>query len=487
MRNHVSHRFKVLGKIMKIEDKVKHFIEEHKLIDKGMVVVLGVSGGADSVCMYKILKKLSKSMDFNLEVVHINHGIRGEEADRDMNFVEKMCAKDKVAFSKYLYDVPGYARKQGFTEEEAGRILRYKTFREVVNGYQKKGIKGVIAVAHNEGDSAETFIYNLCRGTGLDGVTGIAPKNDDVIRPVLCLSRDEIESYLKENSIEYVEDSTNKSLEYSRNKIRHKVIPYLQNNINEKSVEHITYLSRDLGEVKEYLEEITYEKYKEYSRESDDGRVILNKQKLSLEKDYIQARIIRLAIKNVVHKLKDITRNHVEDVMDLLESQTGRYIELPYNIRVKVVYDELEFSVNNGDSKADEREINYEITKERMSMEEFSLKISGNPIDFLKSNQKIYTKYFNCDKINDSLSCRKWNALDRIVIDDKGNKKDIKSYLKNIKVPADKRKDVYVLAMDHEVLWVIGYRISEKYKVTKDTKEILKVSCICNKDSINSD
>ena len=165
---------------MKIEDKVKHFIEEHKLIDKGMVVVLGVSGGADSVCMYKILKKLSKSMDFNLEVVHINHGIRGEEADRDMNFVEKMCAKDEVAFSKYLYDVPGYARKQGFTEEEAGRILRYKTFREVVNGYQKKGIKGVIAVAHNEGDSAETFIYNLCRGTGLDGVTGIAPKNDEL-------------------------------------------------------------------------------------------------------------------------------------------------------------------------------------------------------------------------------------------------------------------------------------------------------------------
>ena len=189
--------------------KVRKYMEQFNMAEKGESVIVGVSGGADSVCLYKILLELKNYFDIDIIAVHIHHGIRGDEADRDMNFVENMCKNDGVKFKCYKYNVPEYAKANGLSEEEAGRMLRYKAFDEVAKELISNGRSVKIAVAHNRNDSAETFIHNLCRGSGLKGLAGIPYKNGSIIRPVLCLTREEIERYLSEHKIEHIDDSTN--------------------------------------------------------------------------------------------------------------------------------------------------------------------------------------------------------------------------------------------------------------------------------------
>lgn len=237
--------------------KVRKYMEQFNMAEKGESVIVGVSGGADSVCLYKILLELKNYFDIDIIAVHIHHGIRGEEADRDMNFVENMCNNDGVKFRYYKYDVPGYAKTNGLSEEEAGRTLRYKAFDEVAKELISNGRSVKIAVAHNRNDSAETFIHNLCRGSGLKGLAGIPCKNGSIIRPVLCLTREEIEMYLSEHNITHIDDSTNFTEDYTRNKIRHRVLPYLSENINDNSISHICQAADELREIEDYLSEVT--------------------------------------------------------------------------------------------------------------------------------------------------------------------------------------------------------------------------------------
>ena len=223
-----------------MKKKVLDFITKNELLNNNDSVVLGVSGGADSICMLKILSDAQKRRDIALYVLHINHNIRGEEAKEDAEFVKRACTKFKVPHRVVSVDVPRLAEEQGLSLEEAGRIVRYEEFSKYA--YEVGANK--IAIAHNSNDNAETVLMNLARGTGIKGLSGIAPKRKmedakgntiEVIRPILCLTRKEIEEYLKENDIEYRNDSTNESTDYTRNKIRLEVMPLLEN-INDSTI-----------------------------------------------------------------------------------------------------------------------------------------------------------------------------------------------------------------------------------------------------------
>ena len=212
--------------------KVKAYVKKWHMLQKEDSVIAGISGGADSVCLLFMLLKLQKELGFALMAVHVNHGIRGAEAERDEAYVKRLCRQWNVRLKVYRENVPAYAKKHGMTEEEAGRDIRRTCFCKVLKEWG--GTK--IALAHHENDNVETLLWNLCRGTGIRGLGGIAPVNDVWIRPLLCVKRREIESYLKKRGISYCTDTTNADRRYMRNRIRMDVIPYLEDCVNTESV-----------------------------------------------------------------------------------------------------------------------------------------------------------------------------------------------------------------------------------------------------------
>ena len=215
-----------------IEKKALEYIEKNRLISKNDWIIAGVSGGADSMCMLMLLLELREKMEIELVVAHVDHGIRGKEAKRDADFVRDFCARNSVKFELVRADIPRIALETGTTCEEAGRNFRYDFFCQLAERYNAEKI----AVAHNSGDNAETVLFNMFRGSGLSGLKGILPlrpvrnssgREFTIIRPVLCLSRAEIEIVLKEKGQGYCIDSTNKEDSYSRNRIRNTILRWL--------------------------------------------------------------------------------------------------------------------------------------------------------------------------------------------------------------------------------------------------------------------
>ena len=448
-----------------MQKKVLDFIRKKKLLKKGDSVVLGVSGGADSICMLKMLSDAQKRRDIALYVLHINHNIRGDEAKEDAEFVKRACTKFKVPHRVVSVDVPRIAEEEGLSLEEAGRIVRYEEFSKYA--YEVGANK--IAVAHNSNDNAETVLMNLARGTGIKGLSGIAPKRKmedakgniiEVIRPILCLTRKEIEEYLKENEIEYRNDSTNDSTDYTRNKIRLEVMPLLEN-INDNAMQNITNASKELASTSEYIEKDVNEAYEEYVEDRGD-RLFLSDESFSV--DYIVLTgIIRRMIENTAGKLKDITRIHVGDVVSLKEKQVGKKIDLPYSVVAEREYDGISMFCESDESSNEENE------KEVV--------ISFEDDDFDRNNieELEYTKWLDYDKIDDVV-VRTRKKGDYIVIDDKGGRKKLKKYFIDEKIPRRERDEVLLVADGSHILWVVGYRISEAVKITPETKKIVKLT-----------
>ena len=448
-----------------MKSKVLDFIRKKKLLKKGDSVVLGVSGGADSICMLKILSDAQKRRDISLYVLHINHQIRGAEADEDAAFVKRACTKFKVPHRVVSVDVPRIAEEQGLSLEEAGRMVRYQEFSDYA--YEVGANK--IAVAHNSNDNAETVLMNLARGTGIKGLSGIAPKRKmedskgntiEVIRPILCLTRKEIEEYLKENEIEYRNDSTNDSTDYTRNKIRLEIMPILEN-INDNAMQNITNASNELANTTEYIEKDVEDAYEEFVTEKD-GKLFLSDKAFSLD-PVVFTGVIRKMIENTAGKLKDITRIHVGDVVSLSEKQVGKKIDLPYSIVAEREYEGISIysEANESTSQEDEKEVI----------------VSFEDDDFDKENieELKYTKWLDYDKINDVV-VRTQKKDDYIVIDDKGSKKKLKKYFVDEKIPRRDRDNVLLVADGSHILWVVGHRISEAVKVTPETKKVIKLT-----------
>ena len=447
-----------------MKKKVLDFIRKNKLVKKGNSVVLGVSGGADSICMLKLLSDLQKRLGISLYVLHINHMIRGEEADQDAAFVKKICTKFKVPHRVINVDVPALAEREGLSEEEAGRYVRYDEFSKYA--YEVGATK--IAVAHNSNDNAETVLMNLARGTGIKGLGGIPPKREmedangnvvEVIRPILCLSRKEIEDYLKENEIEYRNDSTNDSTDYTRNKIRLEIMPLLEN-INDNAMQNITNASNELADTSDYIEKDVDEAYEEFVTE-EDGKLFLSDESFAID-PIVLTGVIRKMIENIAGKLKDITRIHVGDVVSLSEKQVGKKIDLPYSIVAEREYEGISMFSESNETESETK--NKEVI---ISFEE-------DDFDRTSIEELKYTKWLDYDKIDDVV-VRTRQKGDYIVIDGDGATKKLKKYFIDEKIPRRERDEVLLVADGNRILWVVGYRISEDVKVTPDTKKVVKL------------
>ena len=473
-------------------EKVYKYIKDNKMLQQNDSVIAGVSGGADSVCLYKILLELREKLGIKIYVIHIHHGIRGLEADRDEEFVRKMCECDKVSYKVYRYNVPEYAHMNGLSEEEAGRILRYKTFEREAD---RLGENVVIAVAHNKNDVAETFVHNLCRGSGLKGLTGMECVNGRIVRPVMCLDRKEIEEYLKDRGYEFITDSTNMSTEYTRNKIRNIILPYLTENINNNSIGHILNVVEELKQTEAYVAEITDRMYEKVVMVHNNC-IYMDKKAYCAIDDYIRQRVVRKAVGQAAGKLKDITRIHIEDVMGLFDKPCGKYAILPYGIKAYSDYDKVVLSredvqdkdiiCNVEENKSElvvtdvEGEGTYKYGRFVFEIQVIEVQNNKNFIknleNYLKSGEKLYTKWFDYDKINFAVQIRNRNQGDYLVINQMGNKKKLKNYFADEKIPQRERENIPLFADGSHIMWVVGHRISEAYKVSQNTKRVMKVT-----------
>lgn len=459
---------------------VQTYMHEHNMISAGDRVVVGVSGGADSVCLFHVLLKIAPSYKLTLFVVHVNHGIRGEEADGDEAYVKEICNKNGVTFIAVKANVPKIASLEGLSEEEAGRKVRYEAFYDCC----KKHECNKIAIAHNRNDNAETILFHLFRGSGIKGLTGIRATRENIIRPLLCISRIEIENYLEQNQISYRTDSTNLTLDYSRNKIRHHIIRFAQEEINSKVIEHIVNAAHQLKEIDQYLEKNVKTSYeKVVIIKGNQVAYQIGIESLKQEDVVIQKGIIRMVFQQLAHQLKDVDALHVDLVLALAEKEVGKFLNLPYGILAVKGYQEITMSV----SKIQQKDISESCNElkhmirvpEDYYIPQINQTLHTKLFNYKKNMiipQNGCTKWFDYDKIKNTVLIRTRNEGDFIQIDSKGSRKKLKSLFIDDKIPREKRDLLPLLADGEHIMWVIGGRISEAYKVSEETKVILEIS-----------
>lgn len=444
--------------------KTEQYIRSRGLLQPGEGVIIGLSGGADSVCLLHVLRELQEDWRLRLYAVHVHHGIRKEGADADMAYAEALCRRLEIPFFSYCVDVPAMAKDGHLSEEEAGRKARYRAFAEVMEQTESS----VIAVAHHMDDLAETVLMNLLRGSGIRGSAGILPmrpctsqaqRQGRIIRPLLCLEKSEITAWLEERGIAWQTDETNCDNDYLRNRIRNCLLPQLQREYNAQAAAHLAAAAGEFREADEYLAGQAAGLLKQWLTGGNERECILPAGQLRAQPHIIQTYVLRQAIGRLTG-LRDIGRRHIEDVLGLLEGSGARRLMLPGGIRARVSYDSLILAVGD----------------ETPVQEEYQAVFSIFPYQKEKKiPQSCCVNWFDYDKIKNALLMRTRRQKDRICVIADGGRQKLSDYMINRKIPAGERDRLRLLASGQEILWIPGYRMAEDYKVTETTRLVLQV------------
>ncbi|MBO3441429.1 tRNA lysidine(34) synthetase TilS [Clostridium botulinum] len=459
--------------VFSLIEKVIHTIKQNNMFEVGDKVVVAVSGGPDSICLLHILYKLREKIGISIVAAHINHCLRGEEADKDEEYVRKFCENLNIQCFVKKEDVHKISKDRGISCEMAGREVRYDFFSEVLNNVRANKI----AVAHNANDQAETILMRMLRGTGLEGLIGIRAVRDNIfVRPIIDITRDEIEDYCYVNNLNPRIDKTNLENIYTRNKIRLELIPYIQKNFNSDVIEVLNRFSDTVKIDNDYLNKVSLEKYNKYCKGEKDKVII--KEEVFKEHEAILTRVIRMALKELKGNLNNFDKGHIYDIIDIQKKSTGKFIMLPKNIRVLNNYGDINLYKNNNKINIDKGKQEYNLVINKENILDNGLKITLdiiNNVEDTKFDKSSLIKYFDYDKINRDIKLRYRNNGDKFVpLGMKGTKK-LKDLFINLKIPKEKRDIIPLIVFDDEISWIVGYRISDKFKINKNTKRILKI------------
>ena len=315
-----------------MKNKVIETIKKYNLIKENDRIVLGVSGGPDSISMLDIFKEIKDEYKFKVIVAHINHMIR-EEAIEDEKYVQDYCEKNNIECYTKRIDVLEIANNKKIGTEEAGRNIRYEFFEEIL---QKTG-SNKIAIAHNRNDKIETIIMNLLRGSGLSGLKGIQPIRDNkYIRPLIECDRREIEEYCELNKLQPRIDKTNFENDYTRNKIRNIVIPYIKQEFNENIIETLNRLSEVATEESDYIEKQTHEIYQKIVTIKEAKQISLDLKEFNKQENIIKSRLILLTVRYLLGSTEGIEMIHIKDIIKLASNNIGNKFLTP-NKKIKVL------------------------------------------------------------------------------------------------------------------------------------------------------
>lgn len=438
--------------------KVELYIEKNKLLflEKGKILV-GVSGGRDSVALLDILIKLG----YQCIVAHCNFHLRGEESDRDEKFVQQLSFNLNIPYYSVDFDTVNYAKQKNISIEMAARELRYSWFTSLAEKINAQAI----AIAHHADDNVETLLMHLVRGTGLKGLTGISPKNGLIVRPLLCCSRNEINEYIKNNNLSFIEDSTNQSVDFQRNKIRLQVIPLLEE-INPS--------------VKKVLSE-SIERFSEINIFYENAIEKIKKQLLTVDNDQLKINIDLLckqaSPKTILFEILHpygFNESIVQDIEKHLHDESGKIFYSPTHYLIKdrkyliisnkIKKNETTFFITENDSEIS-FPIHLSITRKK---KEQNFVIS-------KDNRIIQ---IDASLIQYPLTLRRWTYGDTFFPFGMNRQKKLSDFFVDQKLNLKQKAETWLLLSQNQIVWVVGLRLDNRFKITESTQEVLEIKML---------
>ncbi len=437
---------------MKTLDTVSLFIKQNNLIAPGDRIVCGLSGGADSCTMVSLLHRLSHQLGFSIVCAHLHHGLRGKEADRDLLFSKSFAQKLNLPFFSKTVDIPLIAKEKGLSEEDAGRQERYAFFREVMA--ETKGNK--IATAHNKDDNAETILMHIVRSSGIKGICGIPPKREEIIRPLLCVSRKDIEEYCSESGICYVTDSTNAVADYTRNKFRLEIIPALEE-INPSVKDALCRLGASATLHQDFVETLAEKIPVEFT---ENGAEVSADYLIKLHPALVPE-FFRRVLKEIAPEFQ-LSVNSVTAFLSLLEkkSTTGRVL-LENGITARRSYDKIIISANKSPSPF-----------------EYALEVGR---DICIHHKKIHIT----DTLPEKGTVIPWDGITSVTVRSRrpgdkmkirGMSRKLQDMFVNLKIDRVVRDKLLVITFDESVVWAEQIGFDDSIKNTKATKYIVITS-----------
>lgn len=432
-------------------DKIKRYIADNKLFEQSDKLLVGLSGGADSMALLNVLIELK----YDCVAAHCNFHLRGEESDKDQLYVEDWCNFKNIPLITVDFDTTKYAADNKISIEMAARELRYGWFERV----RKEHDADYIAVGHHLNDSIETFLLNLIRGTGISGLSGIAPKNGRVVRPLLSVSREEIEEYLDGKATNFRVDSTNLEDIYTRNFVRLNLLPSLEK-INPSINDAIARTSKNLSEVEKVYRHVM----------EKDIKVVLLDNVIDIEK--LKQTISPQSVLFEILFPLGFSPSSIEDVLDSIDATPGKVFYSPSHRlikdRISLLIDEL--STNEVENRT------FTINKGNTHIDlplDMSFDVKPYPVDITKSPKYLY---LDADLITYPLVLRKWQLGDWFVPFGMKGRKKLSDFFTDQKFSIKDKEDVWILVSGEDIVWVVGHRSDDRFRVTPKTKNILVIN-----------
>ena len=442
-------------------EKVREYIQKENLILHNTKVIVGLSGGMDSMVLLDILTLLG----YSCLAAHCNFHLRGEESNRDEIFVKKWCKSIDIPFTSINFDTNQYASDLKISIEMAARELRYNWFETLRRHYQAN----CIAVAHHKDDSVETVLLNLIRGTGIKGLTGISPKNGYVVRPLLCISRSEIENYILERDIPYVTDSTNSEDLYLRNSIRLNVIPLLET-LNPSVKDTIYRTSKNVTEAEKVYSESIQKTIKK----------VFNNNKIDIN-ELRQTASPRSVLFEILTPY-NFTPSTIEDISESIDSISGKIFFSDSNSnfekkKYRLIKDRNSFllDVVNDIYNENEMYLIEEGTSEINFPVSIKIREISSPADIIYNSHFLY---IDADKIKYPLVLRKWRSGDWFIPFGMKGKKKLSDYFTDRKFSLKDKENVWLLTYENDIVWIVGERNDNRFKITENTKKIIFIEQI---------
>lgn len=447
----------------KLEQKIINFVNQYNLIEKNDKLLIAFSGGPDSTFALHFLNKFKKKYKIEIAAIHFNHQLRGKESDDDEKFCYEFCQSLKIPLFSFKLNVKEYAEENKLSIEEAARILRYN----ILENFSKENNFNKIVTAHNLSDNTETVLMNLFSGTGYSGLSGIPIKRGKIIRPFLCISKEEILEYLNNHNISYRIDSSNLQDDFKRNFIRNKILPLIRESINLRVDDAVFRSSKILEDFSSIIDNYINELITKHVRISQDNVFIKSSAK-KIEDGIFGELIKKLLKDNFNHQIEF---QDIHKIKSLFEKQKGRKIFLSKNLIV--------FREKNGIKIFSEKEEKNSIIKikigESASFNSKILKIEEVHKSHIKFGKSKNIEYISADDLSDTFVLRKWQPGDKFVPLGMKKPKKISDFLTDAKIKSSEKKDKFVLTNNNFIVWLVGLRIDDRFKITSKTKRILKL------------
>ncbi len=453
-----------------LENKFLENIANYHLCQSGTKVLISVSGGPDSICLLELFSLFHEKLQIGIVAFHLNHKLRGEEANQDALFVKNICQKKKIQFILEEVEIEKFCQENKLSVQDGARKVRYQLLRETANEVGAERI----ALGHNLDDLAETILINILRGTGLTGLVSLKPKRGIIIRPLLNVERTEIESYLQEQKIGYRFDSSNIERKYKRNYIRQEVVPKLIE-LNPSFLKNCWRLFEVLAQEEELLsKQAKCELEKQGNFDGD--YLFISVEVLKVLEKPIFNRVIREAIRKVKGDLMGVELKHILLIRELVELENGASLNLPGEIIVFKKYDQIGFGPFE-EPFSEIKPIKLNCPGENY-IQEFDLQIECQKV----SRQEIkygdpQIAYLDFNKVNIPLYIRNRLPGDRFIPLGMEGTKKIQDLFVDLKIPKHQRDMIPIITDKNDIVWVVGLRVSEKVKIEEGTKDILKIEC----------